>query len=194
MDFDAVTVHPYMGLDGIEPFLCHDERAAFILVRTSNPDSKMIQDIQVDGIPLYQKVAGWVADWQSTFGTCGAVVGATWPEDLAEGAANLPGRPDLDPGIGPQGGDLEASLKAGLDTTGGGVLLSSSRGIIYAGSGRDYARAARTAAQDLRDRINGIRAQLTPLVIAIPALPMEYRQSHQERSSRNTCCTSGQSR
>ncbi len=109
-DFDAITVHPYMGLDGIEPFLAHEERAAFILVRTSNPGSKMMQDLDIDGVPLYQKVAGWVADWNDKFGTCGAVVGATWPEDLAEVRRICPDIPILIPGIGPQGGDLESSF------------------------------------------------------------------------------------
>ena len=162
MGFDAVTVHPYMGLDGIEPFLCHEDRAAFILVRTSNPGSKAIQDLHVgDGDqrpPLYQQVAGWVADWQQQFGTCGAVVGATWPADLAEVRKICPDVPILIPGIGPQGGDLEASVKAGIDADGGGVLISSSRGITYAGSGPDYARAARMAAHALRDKINEVRA------------------------------------
>jgi orotidine-5'-phosphate decarboxylase len=158
LDVDAITVHPYMGLDGIEPFLCHEERAAFILVRTSNPGSKAIQDLDIDGAPLYQRVASWVADWQSQYGTCGAVVGATWPDELAEVRRICPDLPILIPGVGPQGGDLEAAVKAGLDASGGGTLISSSRGIIYAGEGRDFARSARVAAQSLRDQINEIRA------------------------------------
>ncbi len=160
LNFDAVTVHPYIGLDGIEPFLCHEDRAAFILVRTSNPGSKAVQDLSVDGLPLYQRVASQVADWQSQFGTCGAVVGATWPEELAEVRRICPNVPILVPGVGPQGGALEASLRAGLDTDGAGVLINSSRGVIYAGSGPDFARSARAEAQALRDRINGIRDSL----------------------------------
>lgn len=164
LGFDAVTVHPYMGLDGIEPFLCHEDRGAFILVRTSNPGSKAIQDLRAgegeDGVPLYQQVAGWVADWQAQYGTCGAVVGATWPRELADVRRICPDLPILVPGIGPQGGDLEASVKAGVDANGGGVLISSSRGIIYAGGGTDFADAARVAARSLRDRINEILASL----------------------------------
>ncbi len=164
MGFDAVTVHPYMGLDGIEPFLCHEDRAAFILVRTSNPGSKPIQDVRVgDGDerpPLYQQIAQWVADWQESYGTCGAVVGATWPNDLTEVRRICPDVPILIPGVGPQGGDLEASVTAGIDANGGGVLISSSRGITYAGSGPDFARAARMAAHALRDNINQIRASI----------------------------------
>lgn len=164
LGFDAVTVHPYMGLDGIEPFLCHEDRAAFILVRTSNPGSKAIQDLQVDDtgdrIPFYQKVASWVADWQAEYGTCGAVVGATWPKELAEVRRICPDLPILVPGIGPQGGNLEASLRAGLDANRGGLLISSSRGITYADSSEHFADAARVAAQTLRDRINEIRSSL----------------------------------
>ncbi len=164
LGFDAITVHPYMGLDGIEPFLCHEDRAAFILVRTSNPGSKAIQSLHVADefgqAPLYQKVAQWVSDWQSQYGTCGAVVGATWPEELAEVRRICPDLPILIPGVGPQGGDLEASLKAGLDAAGGGVLISSSRGIIYSDSSADFATSARKAADSLRTRINEIRSAL----------------------------------
>ncbi len=163
LGFDAVTVHPYMGVDAIEPFLCHEDRAAFILVRTSNPGSKAIQDLRVGDSgeePLYKQVAHWVADWQSHYGTCGAVVGATWPEELAEVRRICPDLPILIPGIGPQGGDLDASVRAGVDANRGGVLISSSRGITYASSGADFAEAARGAARTLRDRINEIRSSL----------------------------------
>lgn len=163
LGFDAVTVHPYMGLDAIEPFLCHEDRAAFILVRTSNPGSKALQDMRLTDAgqaPLYQQVAHWVADWHAKFGTCGAVVGATWPDDLAAVRQICPDLPILIPGIGPQGGDLEASVRAGVDANRGGVLISSSRGVTYAGSGADFAGAARAAAQSLRDRINQIRVSL----------------------------------
>ena len=164
MGFDAVTVHPYIGLDGLEPFLCHEDRAAFILVRTSNPGSADLQNLNVsDGdqqVPLYQRMAEKVADWQEQFGTCGVVVGATWPHELADVRRICPDVPILIPGVGTQGGDLEASVKAGLDASGGGILINSSRGITYAGSGPDFARAARMAAQALRDNINEIRQAL----------------------------------
>lgn len=164
LDFDAVTVHPYMGQDGIEPFLCHEDRAAFILVRTSNPGSADVQGLPVleqsHEIPLYQRVARRVADWQAQFGTCGAVVGATWPQELAEVRRICPDVPILIPGIGPQGGELEASLKAGLDEHRGGVLINSSRAVLYADSGPEFAAAARAEARRLRDRINQVRSSL----------------------------------
>ena len=160
LGFDAVTVHPYMGFDGIEPFLCYPEHAAFILVKTSNPGSKDVQDLPLAGSearPLYHHVAEQVEQWNSRYGNCGIVAGATWPGELATIRQICPDLPILIPGIGNQGGDLEAALHAGLDANGAGVLINSSRGIIYAGNGEDFARAARRAALSLRDQINEIR-------------------------------------
>jgi orotidine-5'-phosphate decarboxylase len=160
LGFDAVTVHPYMGFDGIEPFLGYEDYAVFILVKTSNPGSKDVQDLPLAGgedRPLYQRVAEQVQQWNSRFGNCGIVVGATWPGELAAIRQICPDLPILIPGIGSQGGDLEGSLRAGLDARGSGVLINSSRSIIYAGNGEDFARAARRAALSLRDQINAVR-------------------------------------
>jgi orotidine-5'-phosphate decarboxylase len=143
---DAVTVNPYLGFDAIEPFLGHAGRAIFVLCRTSNPGSGDFQDLLVDGRPLYQHVAGRVAEEWSGAGECGLVVGATWPGELAEVRAIVGDLPILVPGIGAQGGDIEATLAAGVDSSGAGLLLSSSRAILHASAGADFAEAARAAA------------------------------------------------
>ena len=160
LDVDAVTAHPYMGFDGIEPFLKYEDRAAFILVKTSNPGSKDVQDLELAGAearPLYEHVAAQVHEWNARYGNCGLVVGATWPGELAAIRQICPDLPILIPGVGTQGGDLEAAVQAGVDTQGAGILVNSSRGIIYAGNGEDFARAARRAAMALRDRMNAVR-------------------------------------
>jgi orotidine-5'-phosphate decarboxylase len=163
LDVDAVTVHPYMGLDGIEPFLKYEDRAAFILVKTSNPGSKDVQDLTLAGAearPLYEHVAGQVQEWNARYGNFGLVVGATWPGELTAIRRICPDLPILVPGVGTQGGDLEAAVQAGVDSHGAGILVNSSRGIIYAGSGDDFARAARRVATELRDRMNAVRASI----------------------------------
>jgi orotidine-5'-phosphate decarboxylase len=159
---DAVTLHPYLGRDGIEPFLGYADRGAFILCRTSNPGSGELQSLRVHGEggaeePLYLAVARLVAEGWNTRGNCGLVVGATYPDELRlvrEAAGHLP---ILVPGIGAQGGDLEASVRAGMDSRGAGLLISASRSILYASSGEDYAEAARRAAARLRDAIEDVR-------------------------------------
>lgn len=160
-DFDAVTVHPYMGEDSLAPFLVHRDRLIFVLVKTSNPGSSDFQDVITleDGErePLYLRVAQRVECWQGTYGNCGLVVGATYPAQLAQVRRRCPDLPILVPGIGAQGGDLEGTVRAGLDARRGGVIINASRGIAYAGTGPDAADAARAAAQRLRDGINHLR-------------------------------------
>ncbi|MBX5444340.1 orotidine-5'-phosphate decarboxylase [Sphaerobacter sp.] len=160
-DFDAVTVHPYMGEDSLEPFLSRADRAVFVLVKTSNPGSGDLQDLLVtdDGAtePLYLRVAARARRWQERFGTCGLVVGATYPRQLAEVRERCPDLPILVPGVGAQGGDLTATVQAGLDESGAGILINAARGVIYAGSGPDFAEASRQVATDLRDAINQAR-------------------------------------
>lgn len=161
LDVDAVTVHPYMGLDGIEPFLKYEDRAAFILVKTSNPGSKDVQDLVLAGAdarPLYEQVAAQAREWNAHYGNCGLVVGATWPGELAAIRTICPDLPILIPGVGTQGGDLESAVQAGVNSDGAGILVNSSRGIIYAGNGEDFARASRRVAMELRDRMNVVRA------------------------------------
>ncbi|ACZ38090.1 orotidine-5'-phosphate decarboxylase [Sphaerobacter thermophilus] len=160
-NFDAVTVHPYMGEDSLEPFLSRSDRAVFVLVKTSNPGSGDLQDLPVtdEGTtePLYLRVAERARRWQGRYGTCGLVVGATYPRQLAEVRERCPDLPILVPGVGAQGGDLTTTVQAGLDPAGGGLLINAARGVIYAGTGPDFAQAARRAAIELRDAINQAR-------------------------------------
>ncbi|HUZ02215.1 MAG TPA: orotidine-5'-phosphate decarboxylase [Thermomicrobiaceae bacterium] len=161
LNFDAVTAHPYLGADSLKPFLRYADRAVFVLAKTSNPGSGDLQDLNVSDSgadePLYLRVADRVAAWQERFGTCGLVVGATYPRQLAEIRARCPDLPILVPGVGAQQGNLEATVRAGLDARDAGLLISASRAITYAGSDRKFAAAARDAAQVLRDQINRAR-------------------------------------
>lgn len=155
---DAVTANPYLGLDGLRPFLEREERGVFLLARTSNPSAPDLQDLEVGGQPLYSEVARLAAKWEGELpGTCGLVVGATYPEELSALRAMTPDLPFLIPGIGAQGGDLAEAVAHGVAADGTGPVINSSRGIIYASSGPDFGRAARAAAMELRERINRAR-------------------------------------
>ena len=155
---DAVTVNPYLGRDSVEPFLKHADKGVIILCRTSNPGAKDLQDLNVGpGRKLFHHVAETVAkDWNSN-GNCMLVVGATYPEELADIRTRVGDLPFLVPGVGAQGGDVAKVMKAGKTAAGTGLVISSSRAILYASSGDDFATAARKAAQDLRDLINAQR-------------------------------------
>ncbi|MCD9047515.1 orotidine-5'-phosphate decarboxylase [Luteimonas sp. MHLX1A] len=156
-DADAVTVNPYLGRDSVQPFLDHAERGVVILCRTSNPGAGDLQDLDVGGRPLYQHVAGTIArDWNA-HGNCALVVGATWPAQLAEVRAIVGDMPLLVPGVGAQGGDAEAVVRNAKSADGTGLLVSSSRAILYASSGDDYADAAADAARTLRDTLDAAR-------------------------------------
>jgi len=151
---DAVTANPYLGRDSVQPFLDRADKGVVILSHTSNPGAADFQDLLVDGRPLYQHVAERIAhDWNG-HGNCALVVGATWPEQLREVRAIVGDMPLLIPGVGAQGGDVEAVVKNGLAADGAGLLVSSSRAILYASNGDDYAEAAMSAAKALRDEIN----------------------------------------
>jgi orotidine-5'-phosphate decarboxylase len=149
---DAVTVNPYMGEDSVRPFLARPDRAAILLCRTSNPGAKDFQDLLVDGLPLYRRVAERAAAHWNANGNLMLVVGATFPREMADLRTAHPELSFLVPGIGSQGGDLDATLAAGLDADGAGLLISASRSIIYAGGGA--ADAIREAAEELRTAIN----------------------------------------
>ena len=154
---DAVTVNPYLGQDSVQPFLDRADRGVIVLCRTSNPGSGEFQDALIDGRPLYQHVAERVArDWNGN-GNCLLVVGATWPKELAEVRALVGDLPFLVPGIGAQGGDVGAVLKNGMTADRGGLVISSSRAILYAAGDVDFADAARAAAMTQRDEINRFR-------------------------------------
>ena len=157
--FDAVTLNPWGGMDTLAPWLDNPQRGGFVWCRGSNPGAADLQDLTVgaaDGDkpePVYLHLAR-MAQARAGSGNLGLVVGATVPAQLAAVRAVCPHLPLLIPGIGAQGGDLEATVRNGVDAAGRNAIISSSRGIIYASSGPDYADAARRAASDLRDRIN----------------------------------------
>lgn len=173
---DAVTVNPYLGHDGLEPFLRREDKGIIILCRTSNPGAKDFQDLNVilndsEGskdsssfdklgtqndkvVPLYMKVAEKIVEWNKLYGNCLMVVGATYPEEMGEVRKVAPDMFFLVPGIGAQGGDLKKTLEAGLRPDKSGLLIHSSRGIVYASSGKDFAERAREEAVKLRDEIN----------------------------------------
>jgi orotidine-5'-phosphate decarboxylase len=163
---DACTANPYLGLDAVRPFLESEEHGIFLLARTSNPSAPDLQDKTVDDRPLYETVARLAVQWDADLlGTCGLVVGATYPKELARLREIVPNLPFLIPGVGAQGGSLETAVAHGPTaggehsrTTGGlGPVINSSRGIIYASSGPDFADGAHLAALSLRDGINQIR-------------------------------------
>ena len=142
---DAVTVNPYMGEDSLDPYLAWQDRGVIILCRTSNPGGSDLQFLNTDGEPLYQRVARLVAEKWNKNGQCALVVG-----DM----------PLLVPGIGAQGGDIAATVGAGQTANGMGMMISSSRAIIYATpqAGEDFADAARRVAIETRDAINAHRS------------------------------------
>jgi len=154
---DAVTVNPYLGSDSLEPFLKREDKGVIILCRTSNPGARELQDLEVGGRKLYQVVADIAArEWNSR-GNCLLVVGATYPRELAEVREIVGNMPFLVPGVGAQGGDVAQAVANGQTADGTGLLISSSRGILYASSDEDFGKAARAAAQTLRDQINASR-------------------------------------
>lgn len=151
---DACTANPYLGFEAISPFVERPGSFAFVLCRTSNPGASEVQDLTVDGVPLYERLARLVREWQRP-ASCGLVVGATDPAAAARVAAAAPGLWLLAPGLGAQGGDLEATARA-LGPSAGMTVWSASRGITGAGRGSDYAVQARTAADRLRLAINAV--------------------------------------
>ncbi|MBN1446727.1 MAG: orotidine-5'-phosphate decarboxylase [Bacteroidetes bacterium] len=156
LGFDAATVAPYMGYDSVEPFLRHAERGVFVLALTSNRGSQDFQYLQVDGQPVYKHVIRSAMEWNE-HRNLGFVVGATHPFELEEIRGMVDDLPLLIPGLGAQGGDVALSVRAGIAATGGRAVFNSSRGIIYAGSGEDFAVLARQAAEELRTQINQYR-------------------------------------
>ena len=154
-DADAVTINPYLGSDAVAPFLDRPDRGAFALCRTSNPGAADLQSLMLEsGEPLFLAVAERARTWSETHhDNLGLVVGATWPDELAQVRDRCPELPILLPGIGAQGGDLEASVAAGLDARDSGLFVSASRSVIYAGD----AEQIRAAASELRDAANAAR-------------------------------------
>lgn len=158
---DAVTVSPYMGFDSVAPYLEWKDRGVIVLCRTSNPGGSDLQFLQVDGVPLYQHVAHLVADKWNQHGQCALVVGATFPHELAQVRSIVGDMPLLVPGIGAQGGDVQATVEAGKTADGTGMMISSSRAILYPlsnlATGEDFAGASQRVAEETRCEINRFR-------------------------------------
>ncbi|MBI2849343.1 MAG: orotidine-5'-phosphate decarboxylase [Chloroflexi bacterium] len=161
--FDAATVNPFLGRDSLQPFLEREDKGVFILCRTSNPGAADLQDLILTrtpgepGSPLFEIIARLAAEWNSA-GNIGLVVGATYPKDLKRIRDMCPDMPFLIPGIGPQGGDLAAAVSWGTNLQGDMAIISSSRQVLYASRGSDFAQAARKTALHLRSEINRWRS------------------------------------
>ena len=148
-----------MGFDSVEPYLEWQDRGVIVLCRTSNPGGSDLQFLNVDGKPLYQHVAHQVASKWNQHGQCGLVVGATFPQELAQVRAIVGDMPLLVPGIGAQGGDIKATVEAGQTADGTGMMINSSRAILYATpkADEDFAMAAARVALETRDAVNQCR-------------------------------------
>jgi orotidine-5'-phosphate decarboxylase len=161
---DAVTLSPLLGFDSIEPYLRHDGKGAILLCRTSNPGGADLQELRLEtGERLYERIARLAAGTWNSGGEIGLVVGATYPAEIARVREIAPTVPLLIPGIGVQGGDAAATVHAGWRGSGasstGPIIVSSSRAVLYAGAGADYALAARGAAEAARTELAAARAQ-----------------------------------
>lgn len=157
---DAITLHPYLGKEALKPFLDRADKGAIILCRTSNPGAGEFQDLKIDDKPLYQIVAENVAREWNYNNNCALVVGATYSTELEIVRRIVGEMPILIPGIGAQGGDVEKTIKAGVDKNGLNAIINSSRGIIFASNGLDFVQKAKEEAQKLRDLINQYREKL----------------------------------
>ena len=156
---DATTVNPYLGGDSLEPFLKYQDKGVIILCRTSNPGARDLQDLEIGSRRLYHKVADLAAHRWNSRGNCLLVVGATYPRELAEVREIVGNMPFLVPGIGAQGGDVAQAVQNGQTAAGTGLIISSSRSILYASAGDDFGSAARKATAALREQINASRAR-----------------------------------
>ncbi len=157
--FDAVTVSPYLGADSLEPFLEYTDRGVLVLCHTSNPGAADFQELSVGERQLFEELAVKARGWNSR-GNAGLVVGATYPQQLQSVRQICPDMVILAPGVGAQGGDLENTVKYGVNASGEGLIINSSRGIIFASrDAADFAEAAGRAAQELRQAINKAREE-----------------------------------
>ena len=157
---DAVTVNPYLGAESIKPFLDYQDRGVIVLCRTSNPDSAWLQGYPDDETPVYLRVACAARDWNQ-HGNLMLVAGATYPEELGHIRQAVGDMPLLVPGVGAQGGDLEAVLNAGADSAGQGLVINASRSVLYADASNP-AGGARSASESLRTEISRLQAELRP--------------------------------
>ncbi len=153
---DALTVTPYMGADCVAPFTAYPDRTTFLVCLTSNPGAADFEKQLMGDQPLYERVVAKAHEWNAA-NNIGLVAGATQPEPLARLRSLAPDMPLLIPGVGAQGGSVERAVKNGCDARGAGILINSSRGILYASQGNDFAASARQATRALRDAINAHR-------------------------------------
>ncbi len=151
--FDAATVNPYLGSDGILPFSERDDKGVYLLAMTTNPSAVELQDHGGENDPLYLKVANLAETLWNENRNIGLVVGATRADRIEKVRELAPSLPFLIPGVGAQGGDLETAVKLGLHPSAPKGVINSSRGIIYASSGEDYAERAAEEAKKMRDKI-----------------------------------------
>lgn len=156
--FDAITVHPYLGGEALQPFLSRPDKGFFVLSRTSNPGAGEFQDIRGEStaIPLFMRVAKAVVQWNK-LGNCGIVVGATYPEEMRDVRQEVGELPILIPGIGAQGGEVEPAVKYGMSKRKKDAIYNSARAIIFASGGPDFAEAARRETLELHEMINQYR-------------------------------------
>jgi len=158
LNADGITLHPYLGSEALKPFLERADKTSIILCRTSNKGAGEFQDIfSKEGEMMYKIVARKVTDEWNKLGNCLMVIGATYPEELAEVRKIAGDMTFLVPGVGAQGGDVEKTVKAGLNSQGTGMIINSSRGIIFASSGTDFAEVAGREAKKLKEEINKYR-------------------------------------
>jgi orotidine-5'-phosphate decarboxylase len=157
MGFDAVTLHPYLGREALEPFLSRRDKMCIVLCRTSNAGAGEFQDLIVDGRPLWLTVAERVSSAWDLDGNCALVVGATYPEEMLRIRETAPRTTLLVPGIGAQGGDVRAAVRAGLGAQGAGMLLSASRSILFSEDPSAAARALRDEINSAREMVNAAR-------------------------------------
>ena len=155
LGFDAVTLHPYLGAEALRPFLEREDKASIVLCRTSNPGAGELQDLEVGGAPLWETVATRVRDEWNARGNCLLVVGATYPAELARARELCPDLTFLVPGVGAQGGDAATVVANGLAADGRGLLINSSRGIIFAD---DPAAEARRLRDEIRAAVAAAKA------------------------------------
>ncbi|MFC1952121.1 orotidine-5'-phosphate decarboxylase [Chloroflexota bacterium] len=165
-NFDATTVNPYLGFDSVEPFIQYNDKGVFILCRTSNASAADFQSLHCATEehrprPLFELVALKASQW-NMHGKIGLVVGATYPEELRLIRQSHPDMLLLIPGIGAQGGDLATTVRYGVNARGEGAIINSSRAVIYASRGKDFAQAARQTASSIREQINHILSTSTP--------------------------------
>ena len=153
---DAITVHPYFGREALEPFLSRQDKCVIVMGANSNPGAKEFQDLKIkdSGMPLYQHVAQQVAEKWNVYGNCCLTVGATEPDKIKVVRQTVGDMPLLILGVGAQGGEVEPTVKAAQDSRGWGMIINSSRAVIYASQGEDFAEAARNSVANLNQAIN----------------------------------------